>query len=63
MPRSTFIALTVILSLASMAHAQELPPVSELGLAGAGNAREKPRVFWAMILLVLAFVLFLGFIA
>jgi hypothetical protein len=29
MPRSTFIALTVILSLASMAHAQELPPVSE----------------------------------
>jgi hypothetical protein len=34
-----------------------------LGLAGSVNAREKPRMFWAMILLVLAFVLFLGFVA
>lgn len=34
-----------------------------LGLAGSVNAREKPRVFWAMIFLVVAFVLLLGFLA
>ncbi len=33
-----------------------------LGLAGSVNSKEKPKLFWSLVALVCAFVLFVGYV-
>jgi hypothetical protein len=34
-----------------------------LGIAGFVNARQRPKTFWSLVVLLCGFVLFIGFVA